>query len=289
MWNWCVKCNKSSPALLMSPITWSFSLAKYLQIWLYAGSTGISSRTNQSLSSKDGCEGRAGGGLVNVDCGHALHQSHHRQMFYCNERVTVVSYHTVPVRNMVLPPTPLPLTTTPPSKDQVLRDLKTVTDTGYSVFEHISEHTSSGDLQLMTHFQRQKMHFKALIDNIQLQLTSHKVEEGCLQPALRVTPVSSQKKEECINTAIGDSKDKPSSVNTINTDDVLGDTVDLTNNKDAEAPGMQNKFTGTGRAHESLKQSHLQPGIKAETMLSVQDKLVLLHRIVIKSHSYWHQ
>ncbi|KAF2365700.1 Phosphatidylinositol-4-phosphate 5-kinase core [Trinorchestia longiramus] len=293
LWNWCDLCKKSGPTVLMSPVTWSFSLAKFLEIWFYGGGVAtaaphnyektrysdmagpgasditssdqvrsggggvdeagtepetststrpISSATNvetrvtldlqtnagncgpnTTVSSPNGsissqkpsvedtttvnptatssgsCRGDVNGkdsavanysscrasdsskigssGLFNSDCPHALHRPHHRQFFYNNGRLVVVSLEVVPVRNMMLPATPLPLFVTPITKQEAVEQLKRVTDEGYSVFETMrSNMPAVQDSGLRRAVSWHRTRFKALIENIQLQLTSHKME-----------------------------------------------------------------------------------------------------------------
>ena len=214
----------------MSPITWSLSLAKYLEIWFYAGGTPIKAPQGDGAESSSAFKRHfSGPGLISINCPHPLHQPHHHQYFYNNAKLAVVSYILAPVRTMIFPPTPLPIHPLTSSKEDILEQLRQIAVKGYSLFEGIFEKISPEDDFGKTEFLKHKRHFKSLYDTIQLDLTSHKLEGGMLRASLR---------------------------------------------PDVCAPPHKQK-------------THPSSAIPTHTMLAIQDKIVLLHRIVAKSLSYW--
>ena len=85
MWSVCKICNKSTKKFAMSPHTWSFSLAKYLELTFHA-------RNYHQFNEEDS----------KVVCTHSLFQDHY-QYFRFRNIVTVFSSSKISIRLLHLP------------------------------------------------------------------------------------------------------------------------------------------------------------------------------------------
>ena len=83
MWSVCKICNKSTKKMAMSPDTWSFSLAKFLELTFHANSY-YQFNSNQFV------------------CKHSLFQDHY-QYFRFKNIVTVFSSSKISIRYLHLP------------------------------------------------------------------------------------------------------------------------------------------------------------------------------------------
>ncbi|XP_076042433.1 1-phosphatidylinositol 3-phosphate 5-kinase fab1 isoform X3 [Oratosquilla oratoria] len=171
MWSWCRVCREVSPVVPMSHDTWSLSFAKYLELRFHGFSL---------------CRRGA------PSCNHSLHHDHF-QYFGFKNLVAIFKYNSVTLREIALPPPAIVLEMTPISQSAVVEEIKQVAVQGYSVFSTILERIASLSAEcgsrwkpfiteLSEHQKEQRVKFREMIENIQLQLTSPTLESRRLHP-----------------------------------------------------------------------------------------------------------
>ena len=91
MWSVCKICNKSTKKMPMSPDTWTFSFAKFLELTFYA------KNYHQFFNIDDLSQPNA-----TYCCKHSLFQDHY-QYFRFKNIVTVFSTSKISIRTLCLP------------------------------------------------------------------------------------------------------------------------------------------------------------------------------------------
>ncbi|XP_050725052.1 1-phosphatidylinositol 3-phosphate 5-kinase-like isoform X2 [Eriocheir sinensis] len=171
VWSWCKVCKQLSPVQPLSLESWSFSFAKYLELRFYGGSFN-----------------RRG----NPGCSHSIHHDHYQYFGYKNH-VAVFKYNPVTLREVVLPPSQMKLSSPPISQTSIVELIKGVAVQGYSVFSTILEKVTTllsecGSrwepliVEISEHQNSQRSKFRESIESIQLQLTSPTLEARRLHP-----------------------------------------------------------------------------------------------------------
>ncbi|XP_046687146.1 putative 1-phosphatidylinositol 3-phosphate 5-kinase, partial [Homalodisca vitripennis] len=159
MWTYCPACNQQvSQVMRMSPDTWSFSFAKFLELHFHAGQYTVRGS----------------------DCTHSIHQAC-RQFFGHNNMVAYFQYEKISVWEISLPP--LLLVTQPTTQaahqDAILEEVKRWALNGYEVFSAIlnrlctlASNGEAGAMVMKQQLQKEQTMFKGRVEEIQMRLTS---------------------------------------------------------------------------------------------------------------------
>ncbi|XP_022917370.2 1-phosphatidylinositol 3-phosphate 5-kinase [Onthophagus taurus] len=162
MWSWCSKCQTCSPSVPMSGDTWSFSLAKYLEL-----------RFHNGLYTRRG----------NVPCNHSLHQDN-LQYFSYNNIVATFEYLPVDLWEISLPPTIISFVPDRSKQHlEMIEEIKTIALKGHEIFSLISEKLSilSPDFDGLNNYKqmllKDQLMFKEMVELVQWKLTSPTLEK----------------------------------------------------------------------------------------------------------------
>jgi len=125
MWSVCKICNKTTKKIVMSPQTWSYSLAKFLELTFYA---------------KNYCQFSDN---QEAPCTHSLFQDHY-QYFRFKNTITVFSLSKINIQTLNLPVVPLKLNSTfTRSRSEYIEEIKDLIDKAVVLFSTLVERISS--------------------------------------------------------------------------------------------------------------------------------------------------
>ncbi len=125
MWSVCKICNKTTKKIVMSPQTWSYSLAKFLELTFYAKNYCQFSDKQES------------------PCTHSLFQDHY-QYFRFKNTITVFSLSKINIQTLNLPIVPLKLNSTfSRSRNEYIEEIKDLIDKAVVLFSTLIERISS--------------------------------------------------------------------------------------------------------------------------------------------------
>ncbi|KDR20319.1 1-phosphatidylinositol 3-phosphate 5-kinase isoform X2 [Zootermopsis nevadensis] len=167
MWSWCSKCRMVSPVVPMSADTWSLSFAKYLELRFHGG-----------MYRRRGQEGTV--------CSHSLHHEHY-QYFGMRNIVASFKYTSITLWEVSLPPPVIATYYDPQQQTNVIEEIKFLALKGYEVYSCILEKICffGTDLDgigfMKQQLQKEQVHFKSCIEEIQLKLTSPTLEAKKLE------------------------------------------------------------------------------------------------------------
>ncbi|XP_069701423.1 1-phosphatidylinositol 3-phosphate 5-kinase isoform X2 [Periplaneta americana] len=167
MWSWCSKCKMVSPVVPMSADTWSLSFAKYLELRFHGG-----------IYRRRGQEGTV--------CPHSLHHEHY-QYFGMQNIVASFKYTSITLWDISLPPPLIATYYDPQQQSNVIEEIKLLALKGYEVYSCILEKLCSlgteldGIASMKQQLQKEQVHFKSCIEEIQLKLTSPTLEAKKLE------------------------------------------------------------------------------------------------------------
>jgi len=128
MWSWCKKCKQVSPIATMSPETWHFSFAKYLELRFY-GHAYCRRQIN------------TGGGAaapVSCACVHPLHTEHFHY-FGCRDLVASFKYAPIQLKEIVLAPSAVDMQPETNLLVRLIEDIRQVAQHGHSLYASIAE------------------------------------------------------------------------------------------------------------------------------------------------------
>lgn len=126
MWSVCKLCNRSTKKVTMSPDTWSFSMAKYLELTFHGDNYKQFSQTDDP-----------------VCCKHSLFQDHY-QYFRFRNIVTVFSSSKIDLKYVCLPATVLASTDNlSHSRNEYINEIKNLFEKGLSFQSTLLERISS--------------------------------------------------------------------------------------------------------------------------------------------------
>lgn len=158
MWSWCSVCNTTSPIVSMSSGSWSFSFAKFLELRFH----GFAYTRRQD------------------SCTHSLHQDHYLY-FGLGSVVASFKYTSIMLWEISLPPPMIHISYDSVQQVNVIEEIKKLALKGYDVYSNILERlcmiSSDTDVcSLKQQLQREQVHYKSCIEEIQLKLTSPTLE-----------------------------------------------------------------------------------------------------------------
>jgi len=171
MWSVCKLCNKSTKKVTMSPDTWSFSMAKFLELTFHAASY-------QQFDESGGC----------TSCRHSLFQDQY-QYFRFRNVVTVFSTSRINLRRACLPQTVLTSRYVSRSRNEYIDEIKELYEKGLSFYSTLIERISSLKSLHLIQQQQAKLDkymsqlnadtaLKHRIEKINLLLTNQAVNES---------------------------------------------------------------------------------------------------------------
>jgi hypothetical protein len=125
MWSVCKLCNRSTKKMIMSPDTWSFSMAKFLELTFHAENYKQFSQADEPLC-----------------CKHSLFQDHYQYFRYRNI-VTVFSSSRIDLKYVYLPATVLASTDLSQSRNEYINEIKDLFEKGLAFQSTLLERISS--------------------------------------------------------------------------------------------------------------------------------------------------
>ncbi|XP_066582542.1 1-phosphatidylinositol 3-phosphate 5-kinase isoform X2 [Prorops nasuta] len=160
MWSKCMKCKNVSPVVPMSDDTWSLSFAKYLEL-----------RFHGSTYTRRGID----------NCQHSLHHDH-IQYFSKKNMLAVFKYAKISQWEISLPPPLINIIYDSKQHSLMIEEIKSLALLGDEVFCNIREKLSTlqNDVENCNAWKqalaKEQLIFKNKIEEIQLKLTSPKLE-----------------------------------------------------------------------------------------------------------------
>ncbi|XP_059468321.1 1-phosphatidylinositol 3-phosphate 5-kinase isoform X2 [Neocloeon triangulifer] len=170
MWSWCAVCKQVSPVVPMSVDTWSLSLAKYLEL-----------RFHSPVYTRRGKENT---------CKHSIHQQHY-QYFGYKDVIATFKFIKVQMWQISLPPTviQIPYKASEEIQSAANEEVKQLALKGYEVFSSVVEKLCDIGIEadpakkevltrLKSQLNKDNSSFKTKIEDIQIKLTSPKLDGG---------------------------------------------------------------------------------------------------------------
>lgn len=175
MWSVCKKCNKSTKKVAMSPDTWSFSLAKFLELTFHAQSAyhQFNSESNEP------------------ECNHSLFHDNYQYFRYKNV-VTVFSTEKIVIKKLYLPEIQIKRLEHAKKREEYIEEIKEIHEKGLTQTATLIERLNQLKIQILSEKQIQKIDqylvqinndcsLKTKIEKINLILTNN------LQEAFKTT------------------------------------------------------------------------------------------------------
>ncbi len=193
MWSVCKICNKSTKKTAMSPDTWSYSLAKFLELTFHG----------RAYHQFNNCDP--------VECKHSLFNDHY-QYFRFKNIVTVFSLSKISMKSICIPIHDLRTSASASARlrEDFLDEIKDLYEKGLSLFTSLTDRLSSlkginlheKQIKMLDQYIAQissDTTLKNKIEKINLLLTNHETKEGVHASVAAITTESTselQKKQQ---------------------------------------------------------------------------------------------